>query len=571
MSDKLTEYRRAGAPVPERNSLWPLYGAGFENLGDDGQPIQVPMPEYGPDQLLVRHDACGLCFSDIKIIKLGEEHPRIYRSMKDDPVVLGHEVTMTVIGVGENLRDQYRVGDRFVIQADIFVGGVGYAYGYEIQGGLSKYGVIDQRILNGDDGNYLLPVQPRTGYAESALTEPWACVIAAYQLGYRTGLKPGGTTWIIGADGSRDGAYTIGAGFDESSHPARLLLTQVPAAFAGWLKKRAGELGVEVSQVEDIAVPPVQQVDDIVLLGADAGLLEAVSPRLANYGVLAVIADEPFDRPVEVDIGRVHYNRWLYVGGCGPDVARAYSDVPVRSSLKPGGRAWFVGAGGPMGRMHVQRAIQVADGPATVLCTDVSDLRLDDLCVSFAAEAKAKDIEFVCLNPMNKEDYQAGMARFKEQGFDDVIVLAPIPAVITDAATYLAPRGVMNVFAGVARGTMAKLDLSDAYLKDTRVIGHSASTIADLKLMLHQAESGDLSPNRSVAAVGSLGAARDGLEAVLDTVFPGKVVIFPHIKDLPLTPLSELKDKMPSVYAKLKDGREWTVEAEEEFLRLMLE
>jgi hypothetical protein len=39
---------------------------------------------------------------------------------------------------------------------------------------------------------------------------------------------------------------------------------------------------------------------------------------------------------------------------------------------------------------------------------------------------------------------------------------------------------------------------------------------------------------------------------------------------MPLTPLSELKDKLPTVYAKLKDGREWTVEAEEEFLSLML-
>jgi hypothetical protein len=48
------------------------------------------------------------------------------------------------------------------------------------------------------------------------------------------------------------------------------------------------------------------------------------------------------------------------------------------------------------------------------------------------------------------------------------------------------------------------------------------------------------------------------------------VVIYPHIKDMPLTALPDLKNTMPSVYAKLKDGREWTVEAEEEFLRLML-
>jgi threonine dehydrogenase-like Zn-dependent dehydrogenase len=573
MSDKLADYRQASAPPPGHNRLWPLYGAGFENLGRDGQPIVVGLPSYGPDELLVRHDACGLCFSDIKVINLGDKHPRIFRDIKQEPVVLGHEVTLTVVGVGENLRGQYHVGDRFIIQADIYVQGVNLAYGYMIQGGLSQYAVIDQRILNGDDGNYLLPVQPGTGYAESALTEPWACVIAAYELKYRTGLKPGGTTWIIGTPFAPAWEYIISAGFDAASHPRRLLLTDVPAKFAAWLKARAGELSVEVIEVKDVASPPLPEgagVDDIVLLGADPDLVEAVSPRLADFGIVALIAAAPLSRKVAVDVGRIHYNSWVYVGGSGPDIARAYSDMPVRSILKPGGQAWFVGAGGPMGRMHVQRAIQVADGPATIVCTDVSDLRLEDLCTSFSAEAQARDINFVCLNPMNKESYAAGMAAFKDQGFDDIIVLAPIPAVMSDAATYLAPKGVMNVFAGVARGTMASIDLSDAYLKDARVIGHTASSIDDLRLMLHQAESGELSPNRSVAAVGSLSAARDGLQAVKDTSFPGKVVIFPNIKEMPLTSLPELKDKLPTVYAKLKDGREWTVEAEEEFLRLML-
>jgi threonine dehydrogenase-like Zn-dependent dehydrogenase len=580
MPDKLTEFQRAEPVLPERNRLWPLYSAGLENLGDNGQPIEVPMPEYGPNELLVRHDAVGLCFSDIKVIRLGEEHPRIYRDMKANPVTLGHEVSMTVVGVGEGLRDQYHVGDRFIIQADIFVDGVGYAYGYEIQGGLSQYGVIDQRILDGDHGNYLIPVQPDTGYAESALTEPWACVIAAYELAYRTGLKPGGTAWILGpmtadpqpATGGAGGeqAYTISAGFDEGGHPDRLLLTHVPDDFASWLRARAEALGVEVLDADDVANPPVSPVDDIVLLGADAGIIETVSPHLADLGIVALVADAPMPRKVSVDVGRVHYNRWVYVGGKSPDIARAYGDMPVRSSLKPGGRAWFVGAGGPMGRMHVQRAIQSHDGPDTVVCTDVSDLRLDDLCTSFAAEATAKGIEWLCLNPLNKEVYEAGMARFKETGFDDIIVLAPIPPVIADAATYLAPKGVMNVFAGVARGTMVDLDLSDTYMRDTRVIGHSASTIDDLRLMLSQAESGALSPNRSVAAIGSLSAVRDGLQAVQDAAFPGKVVIFPQIKEMPLLALPDLADTLPSVYAKLKDGREWTVEAEKEFLRLML-
>ncbi len=572
MADKLAAYRRADAPLPGVNRLWPLYGAGLENLGRDGKPLEVPMPGYGPDELLVRHDACGLCFSDIKIIKLGQNHPRVFRDIRKEPVVLGHEVAMTVVGVGENLRDQYKIGDRFIIQADINVGGVGYAYGYMIQGGLSQYNVIDQRVLNGDDGNYLIPLRPTTGYAESALVEPWACVIAAYRLQYRTGLKPDGTLWVIGPASApaAEPPYTISAGFDERAHPARLLLTDVPPRFGAWLKRRAAELGVEVIEDVDVKAPPVTPVDDIVFLDPTPEVIEAASPHLADFGIAALIGESRLIRPVSIDVGRVHYNRWVYVSGKGPDVARAYSDVPVRSALRKGGRAWFVGAGGPMGRMHVQRAIQIADGPATIVCSDVSDLRLDDLCTSYAAEAEAKGIRWLSVNPTNKDAYQAAMAEFASDGFDDIIVLAPIPAVIADAARYLAPRGVMNIFAGVARGTMAQLDLTDLFRRDGRVIGHSASAIEDMQVMLMQVEAGELDTNRSLAALGSLDATRDGLQALIDTVFPGKVVIFPHIKDLPLTPLPELKEKMPTVYARLKDGREWTREAEDEFLRLML-
>ncbi|MCJ7529560.1 MAG: hypothetical protein MUO64_00840, partial [Anaerolineales bacterium] len=402
-----------------------------------------------------------------------------------------------------------------------------------------------------------------------ALTEPWACVVAAYTLNYRTGLKPGGTAWIIGTGG--DKPYTMNTGFEADSHPKRLLLTNVSQVFAAWLETRAKELEVEVLNVPDVTVPPVEFVDDIVLLGGDADLIEKISPRLNQFGVIALMADTPLSRSVMVDVGRIHYNRWVYIGSTSMDIARAYSDVPVRANLRPGGKTWFVGAGGPMGRMHVQRAIQFANPPAVIVCSDVSDARLSDLCDSLAAEAKAKCIEFICLNPTKEAAYNACMAAIKTAGFDDIIVLAPIPAVIADAATYIAPQGVMNIFAGVARGTLVRLDLSDTYLKQIRVIGHSASVMSDMELVLDKTNSDELSPNRSVAAIGSLSAARHGLQAVKDATFAGKVVIYPHIREFPLTSLTDLKDTLPSVYAKLKNGREWTKEAEDEFLRLMLQ
>jgi threonine dehydrogenase-like Zn-dependent dehydrogenase len=572
MPDKYTEYRRAEIVAPEKTRLWPLYGAGFENLGVNEGPIDVPLPKYGPDELLVRHDACGLCFSDIKILSLGEKHPRITKDMKKDPVVMGHEVVLTILGVGENLREQYKVGQRFIVQADIYDDGVNYAYGYMIQGGLSEYAVIGPRVLQGDDGSYLIPIQETTGYAESALVEPWACVIAAYELKYRTAPKNGGIMWVIGTSSADpSGAYTITEGFDEQSHPSKVALTNVPLKLGGWLRERAQQLGIEVQNVPDPANAPFEFADDIVMLGADADLLEKVSPKLAQFGIFAIVSDKLFTRKASIDVGRIHYNRWVYVGTKTTNISRAYSDTPVRSTLHQGGTLWLVGAGGPIGRMHLQRAIELPGAPATIVCSDVSDVRLEDLRVSFEKDAKANLISLVCLNPTKKEEYERYMSGVKScGGFDDIIVLAPIPAVISDSSTYLAPDGVMNIFAGVNRGTMANLDLNDILNKRARVIGHSASTVDDMKLMLHDTETGRLSPNRSVAAIGSLEAAKVGLQALKDATYPGKVVIFPNIKYMPITALPDLKDKLPTVYAKLKDGREWTVEAEEEFLRIML-
>ncbi len=568
MSDKLDEYRRSAAPLPEKYSLWPLYGAGLESLGKDGQMIDVPLPTYGPDELLIRHDACGLCFSDIKVIAQGQSHPRIYKDMKTDPVVLGHEVSMTVIGVGENLRDRFQVGDRLSMEPEIFYQGRSLAYGYWWQGGLSQYSVIGRAFYDNDHGNNLIDVNPARGSAEIGLAEPWACVVAAYTLQYRSALKPGGALWIIGAGDTRP--FTIGAGFDETAHPNQVLLTNVPEPLAGWVKDCAASLNFEVIDVPDIANPPLEFVDDIVVLGADPDVIETVSPHLNQFGILAIMAREPMPRKANIDVGRIHYHRWVYVGSTGLDIARAYSDRPVEANLKPGGKSLFVGAGGPMGRMHVQRAVDFNNPPAVIVCSDVSDMRLAELCNAFEQQCKDKGIEFVCLNPTNKTGYEAGMAPFKQTGFDNIVVMAPIPAVIADAATLLAPGGLMNVFAGVARGTMASLNLSDAYLKDTRVIGHSASGMEDMLLVLDKTNSGELSPNRSVAAIGSLSAAKDGLKAVKDATLAGKVVIYPNIKEFPLTPLAQLKDVLPSVYALLNERGEWTNEAEAEFLRMLL-
>ena len=94
-------YRQGDTPLPEPNLAWNTYGVGVESIGRDGRPEPAEIPGPAADQMLVRVDAVGLCFSDVKLIRLGGDHPKLYgRDLSADPIRLGHEVTVTVIQVG---------------------------------------------------------------------------------------------------------------------------------------------------------------------------------------------------------------------------------------------------------------------------------------------------------------------------------------------------------------------------------------------------------------------------------------------------------------------------------------
>ncbi len=133
---------------------------------------------------------------------------------------------------------------------------------------------------------------------------------------------------------------------------------------------------------------------------------------------------------------------------------------------------------------------------------------------------------------------------------------------MAEAGTYLAPDGMLVLFAGVPNGTMAPLDMSAVYMHNAQFTGTSGSALADQATVIAKTVSGDLSPNRSVAAVGGMEAAREGVAAMMEGRYPGKVVIFPQISGLPLLSLVELKEQYPAVAEKLGEGDVWTAAAE---------
>lgn len=568
MTSAYDRYRAADSDLPESTWAWNVYGAGEENMGKDDQPELFPVPTPDADQMLVRIDSVGLCFSDVKILRAGGSHPKLYnRDLSKEPTRLGHEVSLTVIEVGDNLKDRYHAGQRLAVQPDIYQDGKSTAYGYTIPGGLIQYHLMGSEMLETDDGACLLPLPDTMGYAEASTLEPWGCVMAAYTQRRRLEPKTGGTMWIVGRPGD-EREYLFSSGLD---HPATIVMTDVPASVAELVERTSADkvvrngIGADDHQALVDELTDGAGFDDIVVLDPrSAATVGAVAKHIARRGTLNMVGETALDGLVDTDVGRLHYDYTAYLGGRGPDIAASYGEARNRCDLRPRGTTVFVGAGGPMGLMHVQRAIQQPDGPSKIVATEVSDERLKSLEDRLGHLAESNDCELFTFNSQTAgqslHDFVMGLT--DNRGADDVVVSVPISAVMAEADTLMNSDGMLVFFAGVPNGTLAPLNLSAVYLDNAQYTGTSGLTIHDQQQVVDLANQGALSPGSIVGAVGGMRAAKDGLQALVDGSYSGKVLIFPQIHDLPLMGLDELKEKLPDVAEKLGPGNTWNDEAE---------
>ena len=154
---------------------------------------EMPKPEIGPEELLVKVEACGICGSDVM---------EWYR-IKKAPLVLGHELAGDVIEVGENVQD-FTVGDRVAVTHHVPCNiCVHCLSGHHsvcdtlrtttfYPGGFSEY--LRVPAINVDRGTFKLPAE--MSYEEGAFLEPLGCVYRGQRL---AGFKPGMSVLILGS------------------------------------------------------------------------------------------------------------------------------------------------------------------------------------------------------------------------------------------------------------------------------------------------------------------------------------------------------------------------------------
>ena len=140
---------------------------------------EMPIPEIGDDEFLLKVMASGICGSDVT---------EWYRVPKA-PRILGHEATGVIAKVGKTVA-RYKVGDRVFVSHHVPCGKCRYCLrGHDTAcetlhttnyypGGFAQY--IRVPSINVEKGVYKLPSD--VSFEEGTFIEPLACVVRGQQL-----------------------------------------------------------------------------------------------------------------------------------------------------------------------------------------------------------------------------------------------------------------------------------------------------------------------------------------------------------------------------------------------------
>ena len=146
---------------------------------------EIPIPQPGPGQVLMRVRAVGICRSDIQYYASG----RIGEEIMDEAQALGHEFAGQVVGLGSNVTG-LSVGDRVAADPAIScgaceqceLGNPNLCLNMRFTGGPGQEGALREYMSYPANHLYKLPTDMSD--AEGALLEPLGIAIHAHDLGH---------------------------------------------------------------------------------------------------------------------------------------------------------------------------------------------------------------------------------------------------------------------------------------------------------------------------------------------------------------------------------------------------
>lgn len=188
--------------------------------------------------------------------------------------------------------------------------------------------------------------------------------------------------------------------------------------------------------------------------------------------------------------------------------------------------------------------------PRRLVVTDVDDARLSRAARMFGLEwaqgrasGQVNGVEVSFVNTAGASDPVGELKAFNGGGlYDDIFVMAAVPALISQCSALLGYDGCLNFFAGPTdKNLEAAFNFYNVHYMMHHVAANSGSLVADMVDSVDWIGRGILHPEVMITHVGGLDSAADATLGLMK-VPGGKRLVYTHLK-MPMTAIADFAEK----------------------------
>ncbi|HWK78593.1 zinc-dependent dehydrogenase [Microbacterium sp.] len=286
----------------------------------------IPVPDIGAGDVLIKVRAASVCGTDLRIMKHGH-----FRLPEGQQRVLGHEVAGEVVDVGAEVVG-FSLGDRVSVVPNVGCGKCSMcarglnqlcpdyeAFGITMNGGFAEYMRVPAHAI--ERGN-LMVVPDALTFEEAAILEPMACCLHGQR---KVDVQPDDVVVILGA--GPIGCFHTLLAKQQGVRTVIVSNTRQPRLD---IARRLGA-DITVNGQQDLYAEVQRATDgqgaDVVITCVSnpnviAGATDLIG-RLGRINVFSGLGDQA--RPA-IDVNSLHYREQTITGTTGASV-RDYADV----------------------------------------------------------------------------------------------------------------------------------------------------------------------------------------------------------------------------------------------------
>lgn len=290
---------------------------------------EFDLPQITADEVLIRVVSDSVCASTYKAIRQGASHKRVPDNVAENPVIIGHEMCGEIVEVGENLKNDWQIGQKVVIQPALKLqSGFDPGYSYPYIGGNTLYAVVPKVVL---ERGCLLPYDGDSYFAGS-LAEALGCCIRGFKGFYHTdyttykrtdGAKKKGRIAILGGAGPMGiGCVELAIGYADVS---QVVVTDINQERLDYAEKmcQTDKADIDLQFVNTSDADYLIEIsdggfDDVFVMVPVPELFSMAEKICREDGCVNFFAGPPIhDMPGSLNLYRVHYDGIHVVGTAG--------------------------------------------------------------------------------------------------------------------------------------------------------------------------------------------------------------------------------------------------------------